>query len=255
MKELWVILGAPDPEMEAIEALAKESGARVLHAYDKTGRRVHPGSAYATEAVIDPATGQEVDLTGPSVLGRHVAAVECAGPAIPGWAQRIDHHHPGDPGYGKGPEEFFVGSSLGQFVRVLAGRSMIPRSWDRRPAHFSRSGEVRIVYDWQGVAPAPCHVVTTCMPFPEQYEARVPDDLLMVAAADHCLAAAYAKRCPGIDPERLLKTRAMAKAAFQKRPVDQVLEDIAKAALALMTAKKIRLGKGTVADLRGTFVP
>jgi len=105
---MWV-LGAPDPEMQEIEKVLTTLGAVVRYAA-VDGRRVHPGNAYK-------ATG---------VLGGGIAApdqviylVECDLPLPGKVAVVVDHHHPGDPGYGRPPEEFLAGSSLGQVLEIL----------------------------------------------------------------------------------------------------------------------------------------
>lgn len=50
--------------------------------------------------------------------------------------------------------------------------------------------------------------------------------LAYVAAADHCLSAAYRGECPGVDPDALMQWRAESRAEFQKRPVKEVLADV-----------------------------
>jgi hypothetical protein len=60
MSRLWV-LGAPDPEMERIEAVPRTMGEDVVHAM-RDGRRVHAGNAYRA----DPPTAKS-----------EVIAVEC----------------------------------------------------------------------------------------------------------------------------------------------------------------------------------
>lgn len=86
----WV-LGAPDPEMAAIEALLRECGETVVHA-TVNGQRVHPGNAYRADcpAELQGGLGEQWDA---------VYRVECS------WDQSlacvvttIDHHRPGDPG-------------------------------------------------------------------------------------------------------------------------------------------------------------
>src|SRR5690606_8892557 len=57
--------------------------------------------------------------------GARVYRVECDGPVIPAGAQVIDHHRPGDPGFGKSPAEFMSASSIGQTIAELA----IRRTW------------------------------------------------------------------------------------------------------------------------------
>src|SRR5690606_35849929 len=120
---LW-ILGAPDPEMQAIETLLRECGEHVAYALDERGERVHAGNAY--QAARPPVSDGQYDV---------VYAVECGGDwfgALNVWSPydddggpvltgciRIDHHRPGDPGYGRPPSEFFAASSLGQVCAVL----------------------------------------------------------------------------------------------------------------------------------------
>lgn len=101
---VW-ILGASDPEMELIERLLRQCGESVVYATDENGRRVHPGNAYRcpTPSVPEGAT---------------VYAVECIDVLPEGWI-RIDHHRPGDPGYGCPPSIFFSASSVGQVIAEL----------------------------------------------------------------------------------------------------------------------------------------
>ena len=75
----------------------------------------------------------------------------------------------------------------------------------------------------------------------------------MVAAADHCLAAAYRGECPGVDPEALAHWRAESRATFQKRPVEAVIADVAAARIALLNAPQIcvRCGQLCQAALPG----
>ncbi len=107
---LFFILGAPDPEMEAIETLLRD--ACVAYGYATvSGERVRGGSAYHADGVSDPVPH-----------GARIFSVECGGPAIRdsgGGVRVVDHHRPGDPGYGRGPREFWPASSLGQVVRAL----------------------------------------------------------------------------------------------------------------------------------------
>ena len=49
---------------------------------------------------------------------------------------------------------------------------------------------------------------------------------LMAAAADHCLVAAYQGRCPGVDPDSLMRWRAETRARFQNRDVGTLLATI-----------------------------
>jgi hypothetical protein len=46
---------------------------------------------------------------------------------------------------------------------------------------------------------------------------EIPTDLVLAAAADHCLAAAYAGQCPGVDPISLGEWRIDCRAAQRER--------------------------------------
>lgn len=198
---LW-ILGAPDPEMAEIEALLVEAGQEILYAA-LDFQRADAGTAYQADGVLDREGRPR-----PLPVGEEAILVECSVP-LPGvvWVHKVDHHRPGDPGYGLPPEAYWQASSLGQVCRRLGA-------------------------------------------------ARTPERE-MVAAADHCLAAAYRGRCPRVDPDALARWRAESRARFQGRPVEAVLADIAAARGALRAAPRVYLGEGTgsVADLRGMEVP
>src|SRR5690606_16297070 len=101
---VWV-LGTQDPEMELIDRLLRQCGEEVIYATDSSGQRVHPGSAYKCPIPEVPENSL-------------VYAVECIDKLPPGWI-RIDHHRPGDPGYGRPPEDFFSASSIGQVLVEL----------------------------------------------------------------------------------------------------------------------------------------
>lgn len=101
---IWV-LGAPDPEMALIENLLRQCGETIIYATDASGKRVHPGNAYRCPIPVVPD-------------GSTVYAVECIDVLPDGWV-RIDHHRPGDPGYGCPPSVFFPASSIGQVITEL----------------------------------------------------------------------------------------------------------------------------------------
>lgn len=102
---LWV-LGASDPEMAAIEALLNRYHETVRYAM-ADGRRVYPSNAY--RATNDPVPQPKESV--------HVINIECAGP----WKSltNVDHHKPGDFGYGLPPEEYLYASSIGQVMLLL----------------------------------------------------------------------------------------------------------------------------------------
>lgn len=109
MQDVLFVLGAADPEMQAIEALlAAHAVPHVRATVD--GKRVYPANAYKAEL---PSAAEAV-----LERGGRVYLVECVAKAAPG-TLRIDHHMPGHPGYGRPPAEFWQASSLGQTVAAL----------------------------------------------------------------------------------------------------------------------------------------
>lgn len=158
----FFILGAADPEMAAIESLLVASGQRFGYA-SLAGVRVHPGNAYKADGVLfrdgaategdDALVYVECDLiripsgwTPCERCGDHpdptyagLGMWDMGSPGGQGmcgdhhrWHQpvivRVDHHRPGDPGYGLPPERFLEGSSIGQVFHLLAVAGKLP--WD-----------------------------------------------------------------------------------------------------------------------------
>lgn len=195
MSEMLFVIGADDLEMQAIERLLSECRVQFLHALGPDGNRVHPGNAY--EATIPPHA-------------THV--VEC-GPA-PAGAVVIDHHRPGDPGYGKPPAGFLAASSIGQVLAALAAQRGLTEGQAR--AHgwkqVRRAERPEYGAGWNAGALA----VGGDLEHGTKEYTRIgawvgwfepPTDIVLCAAADHCLDAALRGECPGVDPAALRDPR------------------------------------------------
>jgi hypothetical protein len=115
-KEWIFVLGAQDPEMREIERVVESAGHACVHAA-KGRRRVSPKTAYQADGVVRVGPDK---IPRPAVLPPKAPAVfvECT---LKGHAPvlRVDHHHPGDPGWGMAPGEYLGGSSLGQVLMLL----------------------------------------------------------------------------------------------------------------------------------------
>jgi hypothetical protein len=115
-KEWRFVLGAQDPEMREIERVLDDDGRLCVHA-GCGGTRCAPRDAYAADGVLASGPGKPGR---PALLlpKEPVVFVECTvrghDPVL-----RIDHHHPGDPGYDASPEHYLRGSSLGQLLTAL----------------------------------------------------------------------------------------------------------------------------------------
>lgn len=176
-KEWVFVLGAQDPEMREIERVLRRDKHSFVHAAYR-GERCVARTAYEAGNVVRMSrAGHPM----PAVLLPAAPAVfvECT---VQGHepVMRVDHHHPGDPGYEKTAEAYLEGSSLGQVLRLL------------------------------------------------EMEANETQRLL--AAADHCLTAAYQGICPGVDPGELLFQRAAWQAKMSGRTLSDVVDGIFHAA-------------------------
>lgn len=234
---LYAILGAPDPEMHDIETLLCAAGIRCLYAQRreiKPGsvfQRVHPGNAYRANR-FESADGRAIDPRGAFLL------IECDGEVLRHHLRfassitKIDHHRPDDPGYGVPPNDYMRGSSLGQVVSYLAANGLLPINKFRRvyrpsgAPHPKKSRPGDILYGRGVFVRLPNQPNTEG---PNEVWAAVPQSILLTAAADHCLHAAYRGECHYVTPETLLRLRLRQRAKHQRRPVRDVAADVGAA--------------------------
>lgn len=125
--------------------------------------------------------------------------VEC-GPADPAIRRGmiIDHHFPGDPGYGFPPDRYWAGSSIGQVCNYL--------------------------------------------------RVEPNERLMIIAAADHCLGAAYRGLCPDVDPTMLRRWRSQSRAAWRRLSVDKFTHEVDLAIEAVRGLPMIEVGGHLFAD-------
>lgn len=215
MVRLW-ILGASDPELEAIEGILAERGEVIAYATfvgradealmrivtgGKGVSRVHPGNAYKADS-WDVLGVHDDDLEAFFEKVDEYVYVECGmcdGP-LDKPEIHVDHHLPGDPGFGGPPTEFWESSSIGQ------------------------------VYELLGIKPG--------------------KEQLFIAAADHCPAAAYQGKCPGVQPDELADWRIRSRAAFQGCTESEVRRRVLVAMNVIDNAPTIDLGDIDIADVR-----
>lgn len=174
------VLGARDPEMREIARVVQAQGCAIAAATQGPAP-VQARTAYEADGT---ARLSRAGRATPIALapGRPLVFVECTLRRREPVA-RIDHHHPGDPGYDMPPERYLEGSSLGQVLRLF------------------------------GLA--------------------ADENQRLLAAADHCLTAAYRGQCPGIDPHELLFQRAAWRAFVTGRSLCDVIEGILAAGKAV----------------------
>lgn len=283
VNRIW-ILGAADPEMEMIEALLRECGERVEYATAPSGERIRPGQYGAPIHIGDATTVYTVECDLPLACGepedepdmgqviidgsRFPSARSCGISVI-----RIDHHCPGDPGYGRPPEDFMAASSIGQVISELAKTGALRRAIPKEHeiAHWMASHRDLPVAEYNEMLRTQWFWSRQDMPGPESYPsdgtiargvswiydgyavavhqndlyfewrvALIPPPLIYAAAADHCLPAAYRGECPGVDPDELMRWRVETRATHQGRPVEDILADVEEAIEEIRCAPTLR---------------
>jgi hypothetical protein len=113
----WIfVLGAQDPEMREIEKTLAAAGLARLYAA-RRGQRCSAQTAYDADGVVrvGPDGVPRAALLPPKAPAVFVeCTVDDRSPRL-----RVDHHHPGDPGYEMPAERYLEGSSLGQVLTLL----------------------------------------------------------------------------------------------------------------------------------------
>lgn len=208
------ILGAADPEMTRIEKVLRTFGARVIYAAfegsDGSVARCHGGVAYKATHLLEGDSVLSPAATVVSYLrDTHTPVwVECGIPGAsrsPESSYVLDHHNPGDPGYGGAPVLYWESSSLGQLWMLLIGHGVDP------------------------VAAA----------------AAFGEDARLLAASDHCPSHAFQGRCPGVDVAALRSMRRANAAAFQKKALPDFDREVDAAVAALLALPEVVTSAGT----------
>lgn len=201
--QILFVLGAQNPEMDVIAALLTEAGLQWSVACRQNGERVNYGIAYMADHASphDPSQFDEVVFVECGGYGLKKQCLDCE-------ITVVDHHRSGDPGYGKPPQEYLAASSVGQVIALLArmNTDVLARVsgaglWTAR-SHNAKwaPGEFRRVIDESGKEAGWC-VATSSGSW------HLNNDTMVVAAADHCLEAAFQGECPGVDPGELFRYR------------------------------------------------
>ena len=101
MQKTIYVLGAQDPEMREIQRILSNRGLQFAHAA-LNNQRCNAMTAYDADSIV--LTGRD-NYCRPTLLHpkQEVVFVECGMDGIEP-VFRIDHHNPGDPGYGVAPE-------------------------------------------------------------------------------------------------------------------------------------------------------
>ena len=217
MKKVLLVAWHSDPEMDRILRLAKDAGIDIAEDEDF--------GQYDVVLAVEPPNENEIEVP----EGTELVV--------------IDHH--GDcPAASAPPEKFLEASSLGQFISWLAKNGYrVVQSWT--VAESRRNGSVGefVLHQWLRKSPY-WDDFDGKMVFPDEPAPSwcvgiregdivvfriVPLDLVFAAAADHCLAAAYAGKCPGVDPGDLANWRVSVRAQHQGRDESEIWSDINRA--------------------------
>lgn len=188
--DIFCILGAPDTEMNLIEYLLKKHKIPYTYAINRNGNRVNSRNAYKAEI-------QGV------IIAKQVWLIECDVNDNNIWCENlivIDHHNPRDFGYKIPPFDFLRASSIGQVLALLVRLGYHPFLPEIQI--FQKKG----IYHYKDGA-----WFLDDLPIPKK--------IALIAAADHCLASAYAGQCPGVNPVEISIFRAKKRINKEKKQV------------------------------------
>lgn len=246
MNNYIAILGASDPEMEATETLLVAAGVRVVYA-TAGGTRVHPGNAYRAD--VPPELSEQWD----GVIAVECEWRDMPVDVVRADHHRHGDYGYGLPP-SEFLRASSLGQVITWLAMLCRARRRITRGgsvclapehdalrdigWDtvNGGSHFDNDdNDGYSVGPWSGdVAEAIADYPHAIQRFPDgRYGVLVacaghelggcfswlviPRDLVLTAAADHCLGAAYRGECPGVDPDELLAWRVRSRARYQHR--------------------------------------
>lgn len=230
------VLGAPDHEMEAIKTLLTLLKldfieGKVFDPKTEKYRNPNPSEAYqlGEACTRQPFYGTLVLVE--SDFDSSVWNTSDWTQFQPSEVIRVDHHKPGDKGFDMGPDKFWEGSSIGQVADLIGKRwpSALFIHQNEKCSNCMDAHEPFVLRNNGKVSCYACgwDVRTVGLP-----------DLWYVAAADHCLAAAYQGKCDMVRPELMLAYRAEQKAKFLGKSPEDILEDMNKAIKVLEEASQ-----------------
>jgi len=222
MKQLYVVLGASDVEMSSIRAILARFNIPFGYA-GVEGKRVKAHQAYGScELITDEGTRTSVP-SGTEV----VVLVECNPPENLLWegvVVKVDHHYLGDGGWEVPPSQALHGSSIGQLIAVMA-KLGVELPWKQVFAESTVAPTGTMKHH-----PLDGWVVST-QRGKEVVWVKIPQAFVNVAAADHCLCAAYRGRVPGVDPEELFKHRCRVLGNINSVTAEEMEENLLKKTL------------------------
>lgn len=263
MSSLFFILGAPDAEMSAIEELLRQLQIPYALAASGPGQRI--GSGQIPSGYLAGEGPYWMNAEGAFFVKlpeMPLVSVEVPG-GVPD-AIVVDHHDD-HPLASARPEEAIPASSLGQVIRLLAskGVGLSPLGWeqveaigaDQEPGEWIFDGDADSGFGF-GDEEDPEEVgYGEWLIFVEpELALRVPDEIVAICAADHCLAAAFAGSVPGVAPETVQRIHCeAARARFAPSlTIEQYMAEVDGAIGELRAAQPILEldPEGRVRDLR-----
>ncbi len=150
----------------------------------------------------------------------------------------LDHHKKGDHGYGMEAKCFLPASSIGQVLEILQQVGLRYHS----AGSYSLGEGVKVVLEQSGYYLEAGQMVNYHLGQSVVATHRIvtEQEVLFVAAADHCLAAAYHGKCPGVNPDELMGWRISTRAKFQNLSEDELLARVDRAREILRKAEATR---------------
>jgi hypothetical protein len=178
------ILGADDPEMQKIEKILTVLG----YSFELgrvNGKRCTRTNAYELDYV-------ETD--------KDIVFIECEFKETSHFSKKCDHHNVGDYGYELNHEHFLEASSIGQFLKLILINDFKNVVESLKLEKANGSSELDMFFfdenEWK---------ITV-----KGETVRIHEDIVVIAATDHCSGDMYKGLCKGVNMESILRDRVKA---------------------------------------------
>jgi len=173
------ILGSKDPEMLSIEKILKKIGYEYEYAM-KNGYLCNPTNSYECDNVIDKNSYNIIIF----IECEHMNTIEnCI---------FIDHHRIGDYGYALDYRNFLEASSIGQLYKyILTNDVKAIGKLDLKTEIIKCESNYFYYLDNNWYLNV------------KNFSVRIPEEIVLTAAIDHCLSDAYNDMCKGVSKNEI----------------------------------------------------
>ena len=219
------VLGAKDPEMDAIEEILNKNNQKYVYA-SIDDKRCHPGNSYS--ATNDLKEYDEVIYIESDTIDKYENTIS------------LDHHKEGDYGYDLKYHLFLDASSIGQLIKYLIKNDLFETETEDFYMRASFDGYMFFAEDFYMRASFDGYMFfaqENSWYFRKSLNEfiRIPKKYVLIAAADHSLSQAYKGLCVGVSHDELFEERILDIANPFNNDVEEVNKTMRKYMKIFMT--------------------